>query len=153
MAKIGRNDACPCGSGKKHKRCCLVTEASPPPSTLEQSAPVCHSCGKQAGDALDDDFIDELNDRADHILDDLLDDLLDGRVDAAEALCHDFLQDFPGEAEGLDLLSMVCEERGQRERALELLRQASNIAHARPDYDAETRTLMRQRIKELEVRV
>ena len=23
MAKIGRNDACPCGSGKKFKRCCL----------------------------------------------------------------------------------------------------------------------------------
>ena len=23
MAKIGRNDACPCGSGLKYKRCCL----------------------------------------------------------------------------------------------------------------------------------
>jgi len=23
MAKIGRNDQCPCGSGKKYKRCCL----------------------------------------------------------------------------------------------------------------------------------
>src|SRR5258708_13325620 len=23
MAKIGRNDPCPCGSGKKYKRCCL----------------------------------------------------------------------------------------------------------------------------------
>jgi uncharacterized protein YchJ len=23
-AKIGRNDPCPCGSGKKHKKCCLV---------------------------------------------------------------------------------------------------------------------------------
>ena len=23
MAKIGRNDACPCGSGRKFKRCCL----------------------------------------------------------------------------------------------------------------------------------
>lgn len=22
-AKIGRNDPCPCGSGKKHKKCCL----------------------------------------------------------------------------------------------------------------------------------
>ncbi len=22
--KIGRNDACPCGSGKKHKKCCLA---------------------------------------------------------------------------------------------------------------------------------
>jgi uncharacterized protein YecA (UPF0149 family) len=23
MAKIGRNDPCPCGSGKKYKKCCL----------------------------------------------------------------------------------------------------------------------------------
>ncbi|WP_181942728.1 SEC-C metal-binding domain-containing protein, partial [Klebsiella pneumoniae] len=22
--KIGRNDPCPCGSGKKYKQCCLV---------------------------------------------------------------------------------------------------------------------------------
>jgi uncharacterized protein YecA (UPF0149 family) len=22
-AKVGRNDPCPCGSGKKHKKCCL----------------------------------------------------------------------------------------------------------------------------------
>jgi tellurite resistance protein len=46
---------------------------------------------------------------------------------------------------------MIFEERGQRERALELLRQASAIAHASSDYDAETRALMRARIVELEL--
>lgn len=30
MAKIGRNDPCPCGSGKKHKNCCLTAEQAPP---------------------------------------------------------------------------------------------------------------------------
>lgn len=25
--KVGRNDPCPCGSGKKHKKCCLVKQA------------------------------------------------------------------------------------------------------------------------------
>ncbi|RCW63162.1 SEC-C metal-binding domain-containing protein [Saliterribacillus persicus] len=24
MTKIGRNDKCPCGSGKKHKKCCVI---------------------------------------------------------------------------------------------------------------------------------
>jgi len=28
MAKIGRNDACPCGSGLKYKRCCLGKQQS-----------------------------------------------------------------------------------------------------------------------------
>ncbi len=27
MSKIGRNDACPCGSGKKYKQCCLRAES------------------------------------------------------------------------------------------------------------------------------
>lgn len=24
MTRVGRNDPCPCGSGKKHKQCCLL---------------------------------------------------------------------------------------------------------------------------------
>jgi len=34
-AKVGRNDACPCGSGKKHKNCCMGRSA-PPPESLKQ---------------------------------------------------------------------------------------------------------------------
>ena len=34
---VGRNDLCPCGSGKKHKHCCLGGEASP--AALLQTAP------------------------------------------------------------------------------------------------------------------
>jgi hypothetical protein len=29
MAKAGRNDPCPCGSGKKYKKCCLANEIAP----------------------------------------------------------------------------------------------------------------------------
>ena len=40
MAKIGRNDPCPCGSGKKYKKCCLgkvpeVASARPPEIPFE----------------------------------------------------------------------------------------------------------------------
>lgn len=30
MANVGRNDPCPCGSGKKYKRCCLGRSKPPP---------------------------------------------------------------------------------------------------------------------------
>lgn len=30
MKKVGRNDPCPCGSGKKYKKCCLNTQVTPP---------------------------------------------------------------------------------------------------------------------------
>jgi hypothetical protein len=49
MAKIGRNEPCPCGSGKKYKRCCygkdlddawpLETEATLPQESAATSAP------------------------------------------------------------------------------------------------------------------
>jgi hypothetical protein len=29
VKEIGRNDPCPCGSGKKYKKCCLGTEKDP----------------------------------------------------------------------------------------------------------------------------
>jgi uncharacterized protein YecA (UPF0149 family) len=32
---IGRNTKCPCGSGLKYKKCCLLTGASSPPSYAE----------------------------------------------------------------------------------------------------------------------
>ena len=34
MAKIGRNEPCPCGSGNKYKRCCLRQTATPPTDLL-----------------------------------------------------------------------------------------------------------------------
>jgi uncharacterized protein YecA (UPF0149 family) len=27
IGKIGRNDKCPCGSGKKYKKCCIDNDA------------------------------------------------------------------------------------------------------------------------------
>ena len=37
MAKIQRNQPCPCGSGKKHKHCCLVLQRTgSPPSPIQQ---------------------------------------------------------------------------------------------------------------------
>ena len=38
MRKSGRNDPCPCGSGKKYKRCCLDRDRSGPATTREERA-------------------------------------------------------------------------------------------------------------------
>ncbi|MFO7786011.1 MAG: type I methionyl aminopeptidase [Thermodesulfobacteriota bacterium] len=35
MSKPGRNDPCPCGSGKKYKKCCLGKVSTPPPDYEE----------------------------------------------------------------------------------------------------------------------
>jgi SEC-C motif-containing protein len=145
MAKIGRNDPCLCGSGRKYKRCCLTAPTlnpNPVSTTANIADPV------EGNDDICDCCIDALNERADRALDLIL----DGHVDAAEAMAHDLMLDFPQEVEGIDLLSMVSEVRGQRERAAELLRRAIDIVDVHPHHDAETRVLMHQRLKELEHR-
>ena len=78
---------------------------------------------------------------------------LDGHVGDAEAIALELMREFPGEVEGVDLLSMVSEARGERERAVELLRRAIDIVRVHPHHDGETRVLMHQRLKELEQRV
>lgn len=150
MANIGRNDPCACGSGKKYKRCCYLA----PVATLSGRAAVAsgavstvdddhkHHCDFCSCDNVDDE-IDDLADRA-------LDLLLEGHHHDAEVLCHQLMRDFPHEVEGIDLLAMVCEARGERQRALELLREAIAIADSHPDFDAETRSMMYERQLELE---
>ena len=38
MAKPGRNDPCPCGSGQKYKRCCLPKDEQAESDTLKAAA-------------------------------------------------------------------------------------------------------------------
>jgi SEC-C motif len=143
MAKIGRNEPCPCGRGKKYKRCCQALRVAqlPPPTTTprdderESYGELCPCC------------VERLERQADRVADELA----AGHLDDAEALCQKLIADFPTEAEGLDLLSMILQERGQRVRALEVLRQASAIAHARPEYDSDVRSDMRDRMRQLEL--
>ena len=37
--KTGRNEACPCGSGQKYKKCCLAKDAAAEAATLASSTP------------------------------------------------------------------------------------------------------------------
>lgn len=46
VRKTGRNDPCPCGSGKKYKYCCLPNNSSNPPDT-SNSFSECPNCGKR----------------------------------------------------------------------------------------------------------
>ena len=39
MAKIGRNEPCPCGSGQKFKKCCMNKTATPAPQTTPDGKP------------------------------------------------------------------------------------------------------------------
>jgi hypothetical protein len=39
MEKVGRNDLCPCGSGKKYKKCCEMTKTKSLQARISPAAP------------------------------------------------------------------------------------------------------------------
>jgi hypothetical protein len=46
MAKVGRNQPCPCGSGQKHKRCCLRASAREAEERLEAWGELVREAGR-----------------------------------------------------------------------------------------------------------
>jgi TolA-binding protein len=92
MAKIGRNDPCPCGSGKKYKKCCMASdEAAARAARPAQPAAVPARRPSLASHAREHDERDELTEASNAVVD-----LVQaGNLDAAEQGAHDLLARFP----------------------------------------------------------
>lgn len=138
MPKTGRNDPCPCGSGKKYKHCCLEQDQAAERLTLR-----AHEA-KQA--ALQQDHQQELQEtlaawQEAQALDAASNAVVDlvhvGRLDEAEQAARELLVRYPEVHDGHDRLGMVHEARGQFREAADCYRKVVEFARARPqDYDA-----------------
>jgi Flp pilus assembly protein TadD len=158
MAKPGRNDRCPCGSGKKYKACCLTTDEAAERETLAKAQAARDSqaaekrqslrevrealIGKLAGA---DDVVSEAHLQHDDIDDELtttsnavLDLIRDGKLDEAEAAARDLLVRYPEVPDGWDRLGMVYEKRGDNRQAADCYRKLIAFVRQHPDdFDAE----------------
>jgi hypothetical protein len=121
MAKINRNAPCPCGSGKKYKKCCLLRDQE-------------SSAQQQNAEAFS--FTPGFTD-----LDDLSNSVVDlikgGHLDKAEAVCHELLSRYPDQIDGTERLAEVYEARGEKEKAAQTYRKAAHFAQAYPGFDQE----------------
>ena len=106
--KPGPNDPCPCGSGKKHKRCCGNTSA---PRGSESLTPPFD--GKSA-----------LQLAVQHHQ--------AGRLDNAEAAYRQILEFEPNNANALHLLGLIAHQSGEHLRAASLIRRALSVAPNSP---------------------
>ena len=146
MAKPGRNDPCPCGSGKKYKRCCLEKDAASKREALaaslkpaspwswvrsrEVSAQIREAVAVATGDD-DDDELESASNAA-------VDLVHAGKLDEAEKAARNLLQRFPDVHDGWDRLGMVYEARGQPKEAADCYRKVIEIIRANGDaYDQE----------------
>ena len=148
MAKIGRNDPCPCDSGKKYKKCCLANdEAAARAARPAQPAAVPARGPSLASHARERDELDDLTETSNAVVDMVQ----AGNLDAAEQAAHDLLARFPDVHDGYDRLGMVYEARGDRRQAADYYRKAINVIRNHPDaYDPAFEAVFQKLIDRLE---
>jgi hypothetical protein len=135
MAKVGRNDMCPCGSGKKFKRCCLErTEAEERAQRLQAEsdrlsaehgeAPTVGAVLERARAVLQESrAFEEVDELAERVLE-----LIDaGQYDEAEATARQLESEYPDEPLGIERLGQVHEARGLGDVASEQYRRAVTL--------------------------
>lgn len=105
MEKLGRNDPCSCGSGRKYKLCCAQSARSP--------------SSVRANPALEREAL--LHYRAGHFM-------------QAEFLYQQVLAVEPDNTEALHRLGIIATEMGRLEIAFNLIRRAISIAPDNPYY-------------------
>jgi hypothetical protein len=108
MASIGRNEPCPCGSGTKYKKCCLLRTPPQAPLLPPPKGPTW---------VLQDDGLDDLSNS-------VIDLVKTRRFDEALAACHRLLEEFPEVVDGLERSAMVHAAMGDHASAATLYRQA-----------------------------
>src|ERR1700674_2951403 len=121
MAKIGRNDRCPCGSGQKYKRCCLPRDEA----ADRAAALACEAEDRSTPDAVLSAEDDGLADPSNGVLE-----LIEaGRLDEAEHAAQDLLERYPEVHDELERLAMVAAARGDRARAADYYNMAADFVH------------------------
>jgi tetratricopeptide (TPR) repeat protein len=101
-SKIGRNDPCPCGSGKKFKQCCEATGAAPIQSPTNNFSP------QQA-------------------LQIAMSQHQSGNLAQAEILYRQVLQSNANQPDALHLLGLIAKQKGDLKTAAHLMRKALNF--------------------------
>lgn len=120
MAKIGRNTPCPCGSGKKYKKCCLLLQSA---GTQSKSYPAGFTPVYTELDLLSNSVTDLIN---------------EDKLDEAEAVSKRLLLEYPDQIDGFHRLGQVYEARGKRHEAGEYYQKAADFARTMPGFDPET---------------
>jgi len=129
MSKISRNSPCPCGSGKKYKKCCL---------SLDRESVIKAEPDSQQKYSFRD--IEEFNSDIDTLIDlsnSVVDLVNEGELDKAESVCHELINSYPDQIDGIERLAMVYEARGDKNKAREYYKKTAEFAQSEGGFDPE----------------
>jgi hypothetical protein len=121
LKHAGRNDPCPCGSGKKYKKCCLARHEEARKNTpldelrqMEEKVKRRESLEKEIGKGFDFIFSRD--------------------YEKARALASSLLESFPEDDRLYDIVVNVCMMTGEYEEALDICNRRSEIALEEKDF-------------------
>lgn len=148
MTKLSRNAPCPCGSGKKYKKCCLAQDEAIKRATMQilpkASSPKIMSVFDDVNnqDAL---YLDALSNSA-------LDLIESGNIEEAESVCRELTERYPDLPDGAMRFAEVHKARGEYAQAAEQLLRAVEIIRAdESGYDPEFTQLLLNEAEELQL--
>ena len=124
MNKLARNALCPCGSGKKYKRCCWQREVMPVATRHSANSPFTPPQAGEGHKVLLREFVD-------NALQEAVAHHQAGRLESAEALYRQILRIDPEHADALHMLGAVAHQLGRNTLAVELIGRALKV---KPDY-------------------
>jgi tetratricopeptide (TPR) repeat protein len=137
MAKPGRNDPCPCGSGKKYKKCCLAKDEADERVELADEKlaarrpDVYHLKEVLAGQLARTGHGKDVEIAvASHAVVKLVH---NGKLAEAETAARDLLTRYPDEPDSWDCLAIVHEARGENRQAADCYRKVLDIIRQHPD--------------------
>ena len=145
MAKPGRNDRCPCGSGKKYKACCLTRDEAAELERLaaEQAEREARAAAtrlelRKARDAIAADFAASHDDDLDETVDAALRFIQEGKLEETETAARHLIDRYPDIPDGWEFLGHVHENRGENREAVACYRRVLEIIDRTPDdFDPE----------------
>jgi len=138
--KLGRNDPCHCGSGKKYKKCCLEAD---------QNA----GSQQQIGDGINDDDlpsfefseIDDLSNATAVLIE-------AGHFDDAELACQDLIERFPDQMDGIWRRAMLREAQGRFADAAQCYRETADFMRSSDGVDQEGIDEMLENVSQMEAK-
>ena len=129
--KIGRNEPCPCGSGRKYKKCCLK------PAALMVMPKKANSAPRYTYTDLD-----KLSNQVPDLI-------TQGKYDEAEKVCRTLLSEFPEQIDGLHRFAEVLEAKCENLKAAEYYLKTAEFAEQAEGFEKESVEFFKKKAKQL----
>jgi tetratricopeptide (TPR) repeat protein len=124
MKKPGRNEPCPCGSGKKYKKCCLNT---PKPS---------------AGGTYVYTDLDDLSNQVPGLI-------KQGKYDEAKEVCRKLREQYPEQIDGLHRSAELFEAMEDYDKATTFYNRAAEVAELADGFEQKSVEYFKNKAEQL----